>query len=161
NELENEQKSEQDGGEKKGKVLLIDDEAGILELVSAYLKNEFNEILVAQNGSEGLAQFKANQDLDVVICDINMPGMEGVEVIKEIRQISDSIPFFFFTGFGSRKNMLEAAKHGAFDFIEKPDIQGLLKSVRAAVYDYNSGDKEKDMEEHLSEYKKLLSAKES
>lgn len=147
-------------GEVSKKILIIDDEAELLEGLGAYLRSESEGVVTAKNGAEGVQAFANNSDIGVVVCDINMPGMKGMDVLRLIRERDKDVPFIFFTGFGSRDKMLEAARFGAFDFIEKPDIKGLAESVRSALIysSENLGRKNEDIQ-HLSEYKQLLESK--
>lgn len=148
---------------KNKKILIIDDEKELLEGVGEFLKTVADQVLTAENGAAGVELFRANPGIGAVVCDINMPGMKGMEVIEIIRGMDAKVPFIFFTGFGSRENMHQAAKFGAFDFIEKPDIKGLAEAVDSAfIYAKNErGEAGGAQEEirHLSEYKKLLDLK--
>lgn len=139
-----------------GKILLIDDERDLLDLVGGFLEEESFDVVTAVDGEDGFEKFMNNDDVNVVVCDVNMPKMKGLEVIKKIREQNSDIAFIFFTGFGSRENMLEAAKYGAYDFIEKPDVTGLLDAVKSAMAAKQNNLCEK--KEHLSEYQKLLSS---
>lgn len=143
------------------KILLIDDELDLLEMVGEFLKKDFSTILKASSGQEGLKTFESNPDVKVVVCDINMPEMKGLEVIEKIRDLSADVPFIFFTGFGSRESMLKAASYGAFDFIEKPNIKELMDAVNSAVI-YHEGEKCKvaEAKDYITEYKRLLKDRE-
>ncbi|MBC74761.1 MAG: hypothetical protein CME64_01980 [Halobacteriovoraceae bacterium] len=139
----------------KCKVLFIDDEEDLLELLDEHFSSLGFEVYTANGGEEGLKKFRQNKDVDLVICDISMPRVRGLDVIKKIRMLSEDVPFVFFTGFGSRSNMIEASKYGAFDFVTKPDVTGLLEVAKRAVEESKSDAKSSD--DPLSEYQKLLS----
>lgn len=139
----------------KCKVLFIDDEEDLLELLDEHFSSLGFEVYTANGGEEGLKKFRQNRDVDLVICDISMPRVRGLDVIKKIRMLSEDVPFVFFTGFGSRSNMIEASKYGAFDFVTKPDVTGLLEVAKRAVEESKSDAKSSD--DPLSEYQKLLS----
>ena len=139
----------------KCKVLFIDDEEDLLELLDEHFSSLGFEVYTANGGEEGLKKFRQNKDVDLVICDISMPRVRGLDVIKKIRMLSEDVPFVFFTGFGSRSNMIEASKYGAFDFVTKPDVTGLLEVAKRAVEESKSDAKSSD--DPLSEYQKFLS----
>ncbi|MCO4754909.1 MAG: response regulator [Bacteriovoracaceae bacterium] len=140
----------------KTKILFIDDESELLELLGEYFADHGFEAVLANGGGEGLKQFRANSDVALVVCDVSMPKLKGLEVIKKIRMLSEKVPFVFFTGFGSRDTMLEASKYGAYDFVRKPDIAGLLQVVEQAIA-VSRGEKVNGThEDPLSEYQRLL-----
>lgn len=142
------------------KVLLIDDEAELLDGISFILRGSGIETVLALSGEEGLKALVQNPDSLAIVCDINMPGMKGLEVLRRVREMNKDLPFILFTGFGSREKMLEAAGLGAFDFIEKPNIPALVEAVKSAIV-YAQEDSSETMEDlrRLSEYKELLSKK--
>jgi len=101
------------------KLLLIDDEPDILRVLSLSLKADGYEVVSAQNGTEGIAVFKREKP-DIVITDIKMPGMDGIEVLKKVKDLNDDTEVIIITGHGDIENAIEALKHGASDFINKP-----------------------------------------
>jgi len=101
------------------KLLLIDDEPDILRVLSMSLKADGYDVVSAQNGSEGIAAFEKEKP-DIVITDIKMPGMNGIEVLKEIKALNPDAEVIIITGHGDIENAIEALKHGASDFINKP-----------------------------------------
>jgi two-component system NtrC family sensor kinase len=101
------------------KLLLIDDEPDILRVLSISLKADGYEVVSAQNGVEGIAAFKKEKP-DIVITDIKMPGMDGIEVLKKVKDIDADTEVIIITGHGDIENAIEALKHGASDFINKP-----------------------------------------
>lgn len=110
-------------------ILLVDDERSILNLIKEMLKDQFEKILVAENGREALEIISTHPQIFCVICDIQMPEMGGIETIKHVRELGHDTPFIFFTGFGDSKIRREASKHGAIDLITKPNIAPLLDAV--------------------------------
>ncbi len=142
---------------EKAKILFIDDESELLELLGDYFTDYDYETVLANGGGEGLKKFRENNDVDLVVCDISMPKVRGLDVIKKIRMLSEDVPFVFFTGFGSRSSMLEASKYGAYDFVRKPDIAGLLKVVQSAIAVSRGEKTTGTVEDPLSEYQRLLS----
>jgi PAS domain S-box-containing protein len=101
------------------KLLLIDDEPDILRVLSMSLKADGYEVVSAQNGPEGIAAFEKEKP-DIVITDIKMPGMDGIEVLKKVKDINVDTEVIIITGHGDIENAIEALKHGASDFINKP-----------------------------------------
>jgi two-component system NtrC family sensor kinase len=101
------------------KLLLIDDEPDILRVLSRSLKADGYEVACAQNGTEGIAVFEKEKP-DIVITDIKMPGMDGIEVLKAVKELNVDTEVIIITGHGDIENAIEALKHGASDFINKP-----------------------------------------
>ena len=116
-------------------VLLIEDEEPIRRVMSRILKEENDQyqITEAVDGKQGLdLLFKIQFDL--VLCDIKMPKMDGIEVLKKANDEMLNIPFIMLTGHGNIETAVEAMKLGAYDFISKPpDLNRLLNSVRHAL----------------------------
>jgi PAS domain S-box-containing protein len=101
------------------KILLIDDEADILRVLSMTLKADGYQVVTADNGEDGLALFN-RESPDIVLTDIKMPGMDGIEVLKQIKEISDEVEVIIVTGHGDIDSAIEAMQFGASDFINKP-----------------------------------------
>jgi PAS domain S-box-containing protein len=101
------------------KILLIDDESDILRVLAMSLRADGYEVLTAESGEAGLAVFDA-QAPDVVLVDIKMPGIGGIEVLQEIKAKETLAEVIIITGHGDVDNAVEALKYGASDFINKP-----------------------------------------
>ncbi len=101
------------------KLLLIDDEPDILRVLTVSLKADGYDVVSAQNGPEGIAAFEKEKP-DIVITDVKMPGMNGIEVLKKIKDLNADTEVIIITGHGDIENAIEALKHGASDFINKP-----------------------------------------
>lgn len=101
------------------KILLIDDEPDILRVLSMSLRADGYEVLTAESGEAGLAVFDA-QVPDIVLVDIKMPGINGIEVLQEIKAKESFSEVIIITGHGDIDNAVEALKYGASDFINKP-----------------------------------------
>ena len=115
-------------------VLLIEDEESIRRVMSRILKEENDQyqITEAVDGKQGL-DLLSNGQFDLVLCDIKMPKMDGIEVLKKTNDEMLNIPFIMLTGHGNIETAVEAMKLGAYDFISKPpDLNRLLNSVRHA-----------------------------
>lgn len=114
-------------------ILVIDDEKSIRNTLKEVLEYENHKVDLASDGEEGLELFKANK-YNIVLCDIKMPKMDGIEVIEHIFQITNDIPVVMISGHGNIDTAVEAIKKGAFDFIEKPlDLNRLLITMRNAL----------------------------
>ena len=103
----------------KPRVLVIDDEAAIRDSLRMILEYESYEFVGAASGSEGVAIVKRDVP-DMVLLDIKMPGMNGLETLAEIRKVDESVPVAMISGHGSITDAMQATRLGAFDFIEKP-----------------------------------------
>ena len=114
------------------KILIIDDEQSIRKALKEILEYEKYETAEAKSGFEGLEMIK-KQKYDLVLCDIKMDKMDGIEVLEKLTETYPDIPVIMITGHGSIETAVEALKKGAYDFIEKPpDMNRLLVSVRNA-----------------------------
>ena len=105
------------------KVLIVDDEIFIRESLSIFLEDEGFEVITAENGRIGIEEFIKNQP-DIVILDLRMPEMSGMEVIPKIREITDLVPIIIVSGNNEISDAVEALRIGAWDYITKP-IQDL------------------------------------
>jgi DNA-binding NtrC family response regulator len=115
------------------KILIIDDEKVIRATLREILEYEKFIISEAQDGEEGLAKIK-EEDFDLVLCDVKMPKMDGIEVLEQAKKLERSPQFIMISAHGSIETAVEATKKGAFDFIPKPpDLNRLLLTVRNAL----------------------------
>src|SRR4029077_20833299 len=96
------------------KILIVDDERAIRSTLSEILQHEGYKVELAENGEEGLEKFKATV-FDVVLCDIKMPKMDGMEFLEKARQINPDVPLIMISGHGTIETAVEAVKKGAFD----------------------------------------------
>jgi len=117
-------------------ILIIEDEEPIRRVLKKILleEDESYNIYEAKNGKEGLEIIKINNKLDIVLCDIKMPLVDGLEVLNKSKNIKPNLPFIMLTGHGNINTAVDAMKTGAFDFISKPpDLNRLITSVRNAI----------------------------
>ena len=117
------------------KILLIEDEAAIRRVLIKILTEENNtyEVEEAVDGLEGVEILK-ERDFDLVLCDIKMPKMDGVEVLEAVKKIKPEIPFVMISGHGDLDTAVNTMRLGAFDYISKPpDLNRLLNTVRNAL----------------------------
>jgi len=115
------------------KILIIDDERSIRSTLKEILEYEKYSIDEAKDGEEGLKMILENE-YDVVLCDIKMPKMDGMEVLEKVFTSGKEIPFIMISAHGSIETAVDATRKGAYDFITKPpDLNRLLVSVRNAM----------------------------
>jgi two-component system nitrogen regulation response regulator NtrX len=115
------------------KVLIIDDERAIRNTLREILEYEDYQVEDIDNGIDGLQLIQKN-DYDLVLCDIKMNRMDGMEVLTEGLLLKPDLPFIMISGHGTVETAVEASKKGAFDFISKPpDLNRLLITVRNAL----------------------------
>ncbi len=101
------------------KILLIDDEPDIVRVLSMSLRADGYDVIPAHSGIEGIEVFKKEKP-DIVLTDIKMPGMDGIEVLKKVKSIAPESEVIIITGHGDIDNTIEALQYGASDFINKP-----------------------------------------
>lgn len=114
------------------KILVIDDEKSIRNTLKDILGFEGYQVEIAENGIVGIELVKS-VDYDIILCDIKMPDMDGIEVLEQIMQLKPESTIVMISGHGTIDTAVEAIKKGAFDFIEKPlDLNRLLITLRNA-----------------------------
>ena len=117
------------------KILIIEDEEPIRRVLVRILTDEDSsfEIHEASDGKKGLDLIK-NDSYDLVLCDIKMPKVDGIELLQRTRKTNSTVPFIMLTGHGNIETAVESMKLGAYDFISKPpDLNRLINSVRNAL----------------------------
>ena len=117
------------------KILIIEDEEAIRRVLTKILKEE-NRSYDIFEASDGLLaiEFIKNQDFDLILCDIKMPKMDGLEVLEATKKIKPDIPIVMISGHGDLETAVETMRHGAYDYISKPpDLNRLLNTVRNAL----------------------------
>ncbi len=114
-------------------ILIIDDEQAIRKTLTEILRYEGYKIDEAADGEEGLRKF-SDTAYDLVLCDVKMPKMDGIEFLEKSRAINSDVPIIVISGHGNIETAVEAVKKGAFDFISKPpDLNRLLITLRNAL----------------------------
>src|SRR6476661_10452457 len=114
-------------------ILIIDDEKAIRKTLSEILSFEGYKIEEAADGEEGLKKFK-EKNYDVVLCDIKMPKIDGIDFLQKAVEINSDVPIIMISGHGNIETAVEAVKKGAYDFIQKPpDLNRLLITIRNAM----------------------------
>ncbi len=115
------------------RILVIDDEKSIRNTLKEVLEYEKHEVDVAEDGPSGLELF-SNYSHDIVLCDIKMAKMDGIEVLERIMEISPDTPVIMISGHGTIDTAVESIKKGAYDYLEKPlDLNRLLITLRNAT----------------------------
>ncbi|GAK49732.1 putative fused DNA-binding response regulator in two-component regulatory system with [Candidatus Moduliflexus flocculans] len=114
-------------------ILLIDDEPSILESLEMFLSEKGYAVSTAQNGKSGLALF-TEQPPDVVILDIRLPDMSGLEVLRQMQHATRPVKVIMITAFQDMETTIEAMKNGAYDYIHKPlDVDDIEKAIERAA----------------------------
>ena len=111
----------------KPRILVIDDEGAIRESLRMILEYEDYEFAGAASGADGIARVQKERP-DLVLLDIKMPGMDGMEVLRKLKALDDTLPFVMISGHGTTASAVEAIRAGAVDFLDKP-----LSSERVIV----------------------------
>ena len=117
------------------KILIIEDEAAIRRVLTKILSEESVTYQVedAEDGLQGFEKIKANE-YDLVLCDIKMPKMDGIELLEAVKKLKPEIPIVMISGHGDMETAIHSMKLGAFDYISKPpDLNRLLNTVRNAL----------------------------
>ena len=119
---------------KNVNVLLVDDETPFVETLTKRLVRRKLEITPAYTGQEALTQLDADRAIEVVILDVKMPGMDGVETLREIKARHPLVEVIMLTGHATVETAIEGMKLGAFDYLMKPcDVDILVSKVEEAA----------------------------
>ncbi|MEX6687074.1 sigma-54 dependent transcriptional regulator [Danxiaibacter flavus] len=114
-------------------ILIVDDERAIRNVLKDILSNEGFKVSEAADGEEGWKLFTAN-NYDVVLCDIKMPKLDGLEFLTKAGEVNPDVPIIMISGHGNIETAVEAVKKGAYDYISKPpDLNRLLITIRNAM----------------------------
>jgi len=134
------------------KILIIEDDPLIRTTLSSYLKDYNFDTLIAENGSDGLDLFAKNQP-EIVLTDLRMPKIDGLEVLAKIRKKSPDTPVIIISGMGTMADAIESLKLGAWDYITKPiqDIAVIGNAVNKALEISNLRKLKKRYQEHLQD----------
>lgn len=143
---------------KKGNLLIVDDEPILVKYLKTNLEPFADTVYTASDGVEALGYLES-ETIHCVICDINMPRMNGIEVIRRIREVRNQVPFIFFTGHGNHDLMLEVAKYGAYDFFDKPNFEGLEDVIMKGLRDgFHRNEESAADDSFLNDYQKILNS---
>ena len=119
---------------RQANILLVDDEIPFVETMAKRLNKRGFEIVPAYSGLEALDRLSQHTTIDVVILDMKMPGMDGIQVLEEIKNRFPIIEVIILTGHATVESAIEGMKLGAFDYLMKPcDMEQLVSKVEAAA----------------------------
>src|SRR4051812_25895963 len=114
-------------------ILLVEDEANVLKMLERFLAPSYR-CLAATNGKDALEILKVERDVDVVVTDVRMPGMDGIQLIRAIRRLRPHLPAIAMTAYGSEETAVEALRAGATNYLRKPfKTQEFLSVVRKCI----------------------------
>src|SRR6185295_2556481 len=116
---------------KRAKILVVDDERSIRELLDIFLRKEGFAVTSASSAEEGLSQVKVN-DFDLIISDIKMVDMSGIDFLRALRETTFNGQFILLTAFASAETAIQALKMGAFDYILK--TENFMEELKLVVY---------------------------
>jgi len=123
----------------KIKILLIDDEIEFIETLAERLELRGYISKIAGDGESGISML-ANESFDIAILDLMMPDLNGLDTLRQIKEIDKTLPVILLTGHGSTKDGMEGMRIGAFDFLMKPlDINELIEKIKLALRESSKG----------------------
>lgn len=137
-------------------ILIIDDERAIRKTLGEILSFEGYKLEEAADGEEGLKRFR-EKNFDVVLCDIKMPKLDGIEFLQKAAEINPDVPIIMISGHGNIETAVEAVKKGAYDFIQKPpDLNRLLITIRNALEKTNLVTETKVLKRKVSRVQQMI-----
>jgi two-component system nitrogen regulation response regulator NtrX len=137
-------------------ILIIDDEKAIRKTLTEILSYEGYKIEEAGDGEEGLKKFR-EKPYDVVLCDIKMPKLDGLEFLDKAREVNPDVPVIMISGHGTIETAVEAVKKGAYDYISKPpDLNRLLITIRNAMDKTNLVAEAKVLKRKVSKVEEMI-----
>lgn len=138
------------------KILIIDDEKSIRSTLREIFEYENFEVAEAVDGQEGLDMF-LKEEYDIVLCDIKMPKLDGLEVLAVAHQAKPDVPFVMISGHGTIDTAVEATRNGAYDFLSKPpDLNRLLITIRNAMDRSNLVSETKVLKKRVSKTRDII-----
>ncbi|OCL27532.1 histidine kinase [Orenia metallireducens] len=143
----------------KKKILIIDDEKNIRITLKQCLNQDY-EVVTGVNGEDGLEKFK-DDNFDLVLLDMKLPGIDGIEVLKKLKELDNNVNIVMITGFGTIETAVETMKMGAVDYLRKPFAPNEIREIVKEVLDRQSlavSDEElNSYEDYLSYAKSAIS----
>ncbi len=137
------------------KILIVDDEQSVRYSFKKLLNSQSYKIIEASDANEAISTFK-NEKPDLVILDIEMPGKDGIQVLRELNELAPKIPVIIITAYGSGDRVIKAMKYGAYEYIEKPfDIPKLIFVIEEALKN-SAADKGEIVEPNLKQKLKYV-----
>ncbi len=145
-----------------GSVMVVDDEDAVRQLLAAMLTRDGYKVAVEKNGENALETIKRDPvgTYDIVLADLQMPGISGIELLKKAQNVDDSIITIIISGHATVNNAIESLRYGAYDFVQKPFVYRQLSAVMKRAIEYRRAIQEnKQYQQHLSQMVKEKSAK--
>src|SRR5512146_1607054 len=134
------------------RILIVDDEEVLRDVLQAVLQREGFEVILAASGEEALSVLDADVEVDLVILDIMLPGISGIDTLRAIRIANPTLPVIIITAFSSIDGAIEAMKHGAFHYIPKPfKNEEVILTVNKALEQRHLSRENERLKEELSE----------
>lgn len=135
----------------RGRILIVDDESNARNALAEILREEGYSCETAADGFKGLGRF-ADFEPDLLLTDLKMPGMDGVELLRRVRELSPGLPVIVMTAFGAVDTAVQAMRSGAIDYMTKPiRTDELLLVVERALYEHRLRREARDLRERLQE----------
>lgn len=126
-------------GNKPLRVLLVDDEAGYVDVLRKRMARRGIETCAATSGREAVRILR-QREFDIVVLDLKMEDMDGIEVLKVFRMMAPEMPVIILTGQGSEQDARDGLRHGAVDYLTKPcELEELLEKIDIALKSWRSG----------------------
>jgi two-component system, NtrC family, response regulator AtoC len=116
---------------ERARILVADDEPNLRRVLTAMLRRDGHDVVLATDGNEAIELISPQSDVDVVITDLRMPTVDGMEVLRHAARTAPQVPVIMITAYGSVGQAVEAIKAGAFDYIEKPFEQDQIRTIVA------------------------------
>ncbi len=143
------------------RILVIDDERSIRNTLKDILEYEKYEVDLAEDGNKAIEKVKT-AEYDIVLCDIKMPGMDGIEVLEKLGELTPDTPVVMISGHGNIDTAVDSIKKGAFDYIEKPlDLNRLLITIRNAMDKSNLVSETKILKKKVSKKYQIIGESEA
>ena len=118
---------------RAGTVLVVEDDPGTAESLRQVLEDEGHAVIAAATGEQGLAM-AAKQNCDVVLTDLKLPDLSGLDIVKRLRTVQARLPIILMTAHGTTDIAIEATRHGAFDYLLKPfEMPAMLHAIERAL----------------------------
>lgn len=144
------------------KILVIDDELFVRELLQEFLSKEGYKVYLAESGEKAINLVKSNP-VEIALIDLKMPGMDGISTLKEIKKIAPDTIAIILTGYPTIETSIEALRSGAYDYVVKPfKLNDLKNTIEKAINEYRLKSeigrlrgRIKSLEDQLKEYQKM------
>ena len=136
-------------------ILVVDDELSMREFLKILLEKEGHKALTAPDGEKAYKVIE-NEEFDLVISDIRMPGMGGLELLDSVKKVNPELPFIMITAFASPEDAVQAMKHGAYDYITKPFKVNEIKSVINSAIASGAKDAQQSLEPASRDFPNII-----